>query len=119
MGGELQPGSGKRERDRIYSMRRGQRERRDERRRSALERIALDQAAADRARALEQLRARDDAAEILVVVLPRERFLPARAHPLEKPAHAALGEVVAVLRAAGGDEHGAPRARPLRAERVA
>ena len=52
-------------------------------------------------------------------VLPCQRLLPLGADPLEKPAHAALRQVVAMSRAAGRDERSAPGARPVRAEIVA
>src|SRR5439155_8092901 len=86
---------------------------------SSFERIALDQPPADGASALDQVGARDHAAEVVVIVLPGDGLLPASAHPFEESAHALLGQVVAVLRAERCHEHPAPRARPQRAERGA
>src|SRR5215831_17280249 len=83
---------------RIYSMRPG----RANDASSPGERIALDQPPADRAGALDQVGPRDHAPQILVLVLPGERLLPACPHPLEEAADALLGQVVAVLRARGG-----------------
>src|SRR5262245_28699228 len=83
-----------------------------------LQRIALDQPLADRARALEQIGTRRPAPRILVIVLPGQGLLPACPHPLEEAAHAALREVVTVLRAQRGHEHATTGARPQRAEAV-